>query len=133
MQHLAQRSFSDTPIYEVVDEAGPDVLLVRPAIINLDVNAPEKMTAGMSKVYVESAGEMTLYVELYDSVTGDLIAKALDRKMDRRNTGFYTWANSATNKAAAVRILRGWANILLAALNEAREEATGGADPEGDS
>jgi hypothetical protein len=119
--------------YPVVDEAGPDVLLVRPAIINLDVNAPEKMSAGRSRVYADSAGEMTLYVELYDSVTGDLIAKALDRRMDRRNDGFYTWANSATNKAAAVRILRGWANILLAALNDARQEAAGGADAEGNS
>lgn len=120
--------------YPVVDEAGPDVLLLRPAIINLDVNAPEKMSAGMSRVYTDSAGEMTLYVELYDSVTGDLIAKALDRRTDRRNDGFYTWANSATNKAAAVRILRGWANILLDALNEARQEAASvDAEPETDS
>ena len=120
--------------YEVVDQAGPDVLLVRPAIINLDVNAPDTMSAGRSRVYTDSAGEMTLFVELYDSVTGDLIAKALDRKMDRRNAGFYTWSNSATNKAAATRILRGWADILLTALNEAREEAgDAGAGPEDES
>jgi hypothetical protein len=65
---------------------------------------------------------MTLYVELYDSVTGDLIVKAMDRKADRSNDGYYTWANSATNKANAKRILKGWANILLTALNEARQQ-----------
>ena len=109
--------------YPVVEEAGDDVLLLRPAIINLDVTAPDTMQAGRSKTYAESAGEMTLYVELYDSVTGDLIAKALDRKVDR-NRGYYTWANSVANKAAADRILKGWADLLLAALNEAKEQNT---------
>ena len=109
--------------YPVVEQAGDDVLLLRPAIINLDVNAPDTMQAGRSRTYTDSAGEMTLYVEVYDSVTGDLIAKALDRKVDR-NSGFYTWTNSVTNKAAADRILKGWAEILLAALNEAKAERT---------
>jgi hypothetical protein len=115
--------------YPVVDQAGDTVLLVRPAIINLDVNAPDTMRAGRSKTYTDSAGEMTLYVELYDSVTGDLIAKAMDRKADRSNAGFYTWSNSATNKAAANRILKGWANILLTALNEARQQPAGVPEP----
>jgi hypothetical protein len=107
--------------YPVVDAAGEDVLLVRPAIINLDVTAPDTMHAGRSTSYTQSAGEMTLYIELYDSVTGDLIAKAIDRQIDR-NSGFYTWTNSTTNKAAADRILKGWADILLNALDEARKQ-----------
>ena len=60
--------------------------------------------------------------ELFDSETVDLIAKALDRKVDNPNdVGFYTWANSSTNKVAAKRILTGWADILLNALNEAKK------------
>lgn len=106
--------------YPVVNEAGDDVLLIRPAIINLDATAPDTPRAGRSTSYVASAGEMTLYIEAYDSVTGDLLAKALDRKADRSNNGFYTWSNSVTNKAAAERILKGWATILLDALNEAK-------------
>ena len=111
--------------YPVVDEAGEDVLLIRPAIINLDVNAPDTPQAGRTRSYVSSAGEMTLYVELYDSVTGDQIAKALDRKADRSRDGYYTWANSVTNRTAARRILEGWATILVDALNEAKERTTG--------
>lgn len=106
--------------YPVVNEAGDDVLLIRPAIINLDATAPDTPRAGRSTSYVASAGEMTLYIEAYDSVTGDLLAKALDRKADRSNNSFYTWSNSVTNKAAAERILKGWATILLDALNEAK-------------
>lgn len=114
--------------YTVVDAAGDDVLLIRPAIINLDVSAPDTMSAGRTRSYTESAGEMTLYIELYDSVTGDLIAKVIDRKADR-SSGFYTWTNRATNRAAADRIMKGWADILVEALNEARQPPVEGGDP----
>ena len=108
--------------YEIVEESAEDVLLVRPAIINLDVNAPDTMSAGRSRTYTSTAGEMTLYIEIYDSVTGDLIAKALDRRIDTYRQGYYTWTNSVTNSAAAKRILGGWASILLDALNEAKQQ-----------
>ena len=107
--------------YTVTDTAAENALLIRPAIINLDVNAPDTPSAGRSYSFTSSAGEMTLYLELYDSVTGDLIAKSLDRRMDNAHNGFYTWTNSVTNRQAAQRILNGWAKILLNALDEARE------------
>ena len=107
--------------YEIVEEAAEDVLLIRPAIVNLDITAPEQHGTGRSSSYVRSAGEMTLYIELFDSETGDLIVKALDRGVDNPNdAGFYTWANANTNATAARKILKGWADILLNALNEAK-------------
>lgn len=115
--------------YPVVTEAADDVLLLRPAIVNLDVHAPDVPAAGRSRTYVESAGEMTLFIELYDSVTGDLLAKAIDAQADQGHGGRYTWANSATNEAAARRILEGWADLLVDALNEAH--GRGGNDEEG--
>jgi len=108
--------------YPVVDHAGETVLLIRPAIINLDITAPDTPSASFTRNYISSAGEMTLYLEIYDSVTGDMIAKAMDRKTDNTHANFYTWSNSSTNKAAAVRILKGWSEILLAALNEAKTQ-----------
>lgn len=105
--------------YELVTERADDVLLVKPAIINLDVTAPDTMSMGRSRTYSESSGEMTLYVELYDSVTDDLLAKALDRQFDRE-TGYFEWQNSVTNRAAANRILKEWANVLKEGMDEAR-------------
>lgn len=105
--------------YELTEEAGEDVLLVRPAIINLDVVAPDTRTPGRTFQYAESAGEMTLYLELYDSVTGDIIAKALDRQRDRRS-GYFEWQTRVTNTAAAKRILKSWAETLRQGLDEAR-------------
>ena len=110
--------------YELAEERASDVLIIRPAIINLDVNAPDTMSAGRSRTYASSAGEMSLYVEAYDSETNALIAKALDRKYDR-NAGFATWKTSVSNAQGARRVLRAWAQSMRNGLDEANAVATG--------
>jgi len=105
--------------YELVFESGEDVLQIKPAIIGLDIVAPEHGAPGVSRTYSETAGEMTLYMELYDSVSGAMLAKALDRKEDRK-TGYFEWQNRVTNRAAANRILKVWANVLKEGLDDAR-------------
>ena len=63
---------------------------------------------------------MTLYMELYDSETGDLLAKAIDQKADRGH-GWMEWTNKVTNIAAGKRMMQPWAEALRQALDEARE------------
>lgn len=110
--------------YELVEEMAEDVLILRPAIINLDVNAPDTRAAGRSRTYASYAGEMTLYLEAFDSQTNALIAKSLDRGYDR-NTGFITWQSSVSNTQAAKRILRDWAQSLRSGLDEAHAVTAG--------
>lgn len=104
--------------YELVSERAEDVLLIKPAIINLDIVAPDVREAGIVHTYTETAGEMTLYLELYDSLTDDLVAKALDRQKDR-STGYFEWRNRVSNRAAAKRILKVWARVLKEGLDDA--------------
>ena len=119
---LFREVFSKTLLeggYELVTEFDEDVLLIKPAIINLDFSAPNTLATGNSLSFSETAGELTLYMELYDSVTNDLIAKALDRQLDRR-TGFFQWQNHVSNRVAANRILQVWADVLKEGLDDAR-------------
>lgn len=109
--------------YPVVDEIGPDVLIVRPAIVDLNPLAPDLQRAGRVDTYADSAGDMSLYIEIYDSETSALIAKGLDQQADR-GTGYMTWSNRVTNRAAADRILREWAGVLVAALDRAHNIGT---------
>ena len=97
--------------YAIVDTTGEDVLIIRPAIINLVVNAPDKMTAGISRSFTADPGELTLYLELYDSVSNSIIARAID-PVAARNGGFFQLTNSVTNTADADRVIRKWADIL---------------------
>ncbi len=104
--------------FEVVDDTGPDVLLLRPALINVDVAAPDTRSAGMGRTFVRSAGAMTLYMELYDSASSELLARVVDPQGDRNTMGMAS--DRATNKAAADRILRSWAELLAKHLGEVK-------------
>lgn len=104
--------------YEIVDAAGEDVLLVRPAIIDLDVTAPDTSTPGRSRTYTTTSGAATVFVELYDSVTGDILARAADRKVAERMGGYLSYSNRVTNTADAKKMMRGWAKSLRERLDE---------------
>jgi hypothetical protein len=97
--------------HQVVKDAGDGVLILRPAIINLDVTAPDLMTAGMSQTVVASAGSMTLYLELYDGKTQAIIARIIDPEA-ADNVGIAEVANRVTNTADFDRVVRRWAEIL---------------------
>ncbi len=107
--------------YELANERAEDVLIVKPAVIDLDVNAPDIRTSGRNMTYTDYAGSMTLYIELYDSETDDLLAKALDPAADRQS-GFVQWQTGPANRAAGKRMMRPWAEALRKGLDRAREE-----------
>lgn len=107
--------------YELATERAEDVLIVKPAIIDLDVNAPDTMSAGRSNTYTDSAGSMTLYLELYDAETDDLLAKALDPTADRQSA-FMQWQTGPANRQAGKRMMKPWAVALREGLDEARKQ-----------
>jgi hypothetical protein len=111
--------------YEVVDTAAPDVLVLRPAIINLVVTAPDLQTANMTRSVVASAGQMTLYLELWDSATNTILARILDPQADNRMGGMGQMASSVTNTAAADKIFREWAQKLHKHLDAVRGKPAG--------
>jgi hypothetical protein len=109
--------------YQIVSTGGEDVLVLRPAIVDLDVVAPDTMQPGRTYTLSESAGGMTLYLEFFDSVTSEILARAIDRENDH-GTGRIQWQSKVTNKAEADRILRRWASALRERLDEIRSGAS---------
>jgi hypothetical protein len=107
--------------YQIADDGGPDVLILRPALMNVVVTAPDLMTSGRSAMIVDSAGSMTLYMELWDGGTNKIIARVMDAQADPRT--FSQSANRVTNVAAARRILGIWAKDLREHLDAARGQA----------
>ena len=94
-------------------------MTAKPAIVDLDVVAPDIQSAGLTRSYSESAGEMTLNLELFDSLTGDKIAKATDRARDW-DRGYMEWRTRVSNRADAERMMKSWAKAFVALLDEAR-------------
>jgi len=112
----------------LVEEQGEDVLIVRPAILDLNISSPDTQRASSIRSIARSAGDMTLYLELRDSLTGDILAKALDHQMDLSNiTTFLT--DKKRNEKAARRILDEWAEILVNGLDETMQVTSGRQGP----
>ena len=107
--------------YDLAEGVGEDVLVAKAAIIDLDVNAPDTMRAGRSATFVSHAGSMTLYIELYDSETGDLLAKALDPRSDY-DRAYMQWQTGPANRAAGKRMMKPWAVALREGLDRAHKE-----------
>ncbi|MEE4191815.1 MAG: DUF3313 family protein [Halieaceae bacterium] len=98
--------------YTVVDHPGDDVLVLRPAIIDLDISAPDNRGAGRSNSFSTTAGAATLYIELFDGASGKIIGRAIDRRVASRPGGQMQWSNSVTNTSDARRMFRVWADRL---------------------
>lgn len=113
--------------YALVEEAGPETLRVSAAIVDLFIAAPAAAEgAGRTRTYTANTGRMTLVAELRDSVTGEILARAVDGRSGR-NTGMVTLTNRVTNTADARRAMRVWARALREALDEMYGRSTANA------
>ncbi len=104
--------------YQVTDAGGPDVLVLRPGLINIQVSAPDLMAPGRSTTFVRSAGTMTIYLELWDSASDTILARVSDAKVDPDLYG--QRSSRVTNRAAAERMMRSWADELRSRLDLVR-------------
>lgn len=109
--------------YTLADAPAEDVLIILPAIVDLDVISPDTPGTRNQRSLIASVGSMMLYMELIDSVTGDKLVKAIDKKYDRTpvRTGI---RNAVRNEAAARDMLGEWASLLRQGLDEARTVVT---------
>jgi hypothetical protein len=105
---------------EIVTTPGPDVLRVRPGVVNLYITAPDTMTSGRSRTFTTEAGQATLFLEVRDSTSGALLGRALDQRATR-NTGRVQISNSVTNLSDFRVLFKQWADISIKGFQELRE------------
>lgn len=114
------QAFADAG-FEVVTEAGPDVLLVSVAVVNLDIVAPDVGGTARSRTFVREAGTASLIIEARDSVSGGLMGRAIDSRTTGDN--IMLQANRATNRAEFSRLFRRWARTSAEGLAQLTSEA----------
>lgn len=103
--------------YSIVTEPGADVLLIRTAVINLSITAPDTRSAGRSRTYAGEAGSATLVVEAVDSVSGAILGRAVDSQV----AGDYSYMinrNSMTNRSDFALVAKEWARDCVNGLGE---------------
>lgn len=107
--------------YTIVESAGPHVLELKPNIIDLDIVAPDTLSAGRGHTYTTSEGSMRLFLEAYDSVSGEILARVIDRSVASSGSQL-EWTNSITNSREAKRMLSRWGALLRSMIDSARSE-----------
>jgi hypothetical protein len=105
---------SNSERFELVETTGPDTLLVRGVLLDVVSRVPPDRI-GRSQVFLSSVGEATLVLELRDSVTFSIIARAVDRRAAAR-PGSSMQSNTVTNWAEVRRLANRWAQQLRAGL-----------------
>jgi hypothetical protein len=102
--------------YQVVTAPGPDVLRLSLAVIDLQVNAPERDLPGRSRTYAVDAGEATFAIEARDSLTGQLLGRAVDRREAGEGPAYRRTYSS--NMADFEALFDTWARIAARGLTE---------------
>lgn len=104
--------------FAMSDTSGEDVIRITPRIVNLNIAAPDRMRDYIGYSLADSKGSMTLELELYDSISGTLLARMTDNREDPRKN-YLEWTTSGTNRRAARLMLIRWAKKLRNWLIEA--------------
>ena len=112
-----QREMARSEQFTLVEEPGPDVLLIRGALLDVVSYVPPE-PVGRTDIYLDRVGEATLVLELRDSITEAILARAIDRRAAENRALGLQESNRATNKAEVQRMVRTWARILRTRLDE---------------
>ena len=101
-------------VYEVVDEAGPDVLQIGVALLDVVSRVPPQ-AATQPRVYIESVEEASLVLEIRGSMSNSVYLRAVDRRAAARQSEMIE-SNRVTNASEIRRLGRRWGEIVRKGL-----------------
>jgi hypothetical protein len=104
--------------YEIVTEPGQGVLALVGGLIDVVSRVPPvDDCVGRCDIYLDEVGQATLVVELRDSITNEVLARAADRRA-AESAGWGLEANTVTVWSEVRRLANTWARIIRKRLEE---------------
>ena len=116
------KELGHSKIFEVVDEVGPDTLLVRALVLDIVSNVPTNYT-GTADVYLSAVGEASFIFELIDAETGVVQATVGERRRIQPPQRMYDVSNAPANSATIMNDIERWAFSVARDLRVALEKA----------
>jgi hypothetical protein len=102
--------------FTFADAPGPDVLVIVGGLHDIVSRVPPDMI-GRGDIYLSSVGEATLVLEARDSLSGETIYRAVDRRAAERLGGQMMVSNTVTSKSEVRRLAQRWAIRLREGLD----------------
>lgn len=119
-QALVRKAFQEelakSTRYEIVSEPGPDVLLIRGGLLDVVSYVPPD-PIGTTDIYLSRVAEVTLVLEIRDSLSGAVVARAVDRRAAEDRARGFRKSNRVTNTAEVRRVILRWATLLRERLD----------------
>jgi hypothetical protein len=106
--------------FAMVAEPGPDTLVIVGGLHDIVSQVPPE-DVGRSEVWLSSLGEATLVIELRDSLSNEVVYRAIERRAIERPGNQMVRANTATTWAEVRRWARRWAVSLREGLDSIHE------------
>lgn len=106
--------------FTITDERGADTLIIVGALHDIVSRVPPEQI-GRGEIWLSSLGEATLIIELSDSLSGEVIFRAVERRAVERVGGQGVRANSASTWGEVRRWARRWATNLRDGLDSIHE------------
>ena len=118
-EEVAAAAFSEelqkVQTFEFVSEPGPDVLMIRVALLDVVSYVPQDAVT-RSQIYLQSIGAATLVLELRDSETNAILARSIDRRAVEQQ-GVVREVTSVTTISEVRRLMRLWGKRLHEGLD----------------
>jgi hypothetical protein len=105
--------------WKVAEAAGADVLLVRVALVDVDVYVPPEPISSRTRVILEASGRATLLLSAHDSTTNEALVRFADRR-DFESAVGPRQSTSLTNRQQVRRTIEAWAQLARVRLDELR-------------
>jgi uncharacterized protein YceK len=103
--------------FTITDTPGPDTLTIVGGLHDVMSRVPPERV-GRSDVYLSDIGEATLILQVSDSMSGEVIARAVERRAAGNRSGGMAMRSSPAQTWAEVRRLaRSWATKLVDGLD----------------
>jgi len=106
--------------FTVTDEPAPDALIIVGGLHDIVSQVPPE-DVGRSEVWLRSVGEATLVIELRDSLSNEVVYRAVERRAAENVGNQMIRANTATTWAEVRRWARRWAVRLREGLDSVHE------------
>lgn len=103
--------------FTIVSEPGPDVLLIRGALLDVVSFVPPE-PIGRGEIFLSRVGEATLVLEIRDSVSDAILVRAVDRRAAEDAARGFSRSNRVFNAAEVRRMAQAWARKLRERLDE---------------
>ncbi len=117
VSEIFREELEKSEYFTMVTEPGPDVLMLDGGLLDVVSRVPPQQ-AGRHEIYISRVGEITLVLQLRDSMSGETLARAAERRSIQPAGRMGMQSNPVTTWAEIRRVARRWGSKLRNGLDD---------------